>query len=82
MIAAQRFNDREGSATDRIYGLVTIGELWRFLKLEGSNLSIDSRSYHIDRLPKIMGILLHLTANDRDLNTTSSLVTNGADHGA
>ncbi len=61
MIAAQTFNAREGSESKQIYGVVTIGELWRFLVLEGTTARIDSRSYHIDRLPKIMGILLHLT---------------------
>ena len=61
MIAAQKFNEREGNAVDRIYGVVTIGELWRFMQLEGTRLQIDVRSYHIERLPKIMGILLHLT---------------------
>ena len=61
MIAAQRFNEREGTAMERLYGVVTIGELWRFMELEGATVRLDSRSYHIDRLPKIMGILLHLT---------------------
>ncbi len=60
MIAAQRFNELEGSAMEKTFGVVTIGELWRFMQLDDSNLRIDSRSYHIDRLPKIMGILLHL----------------------
>ncbi len=61
MIAAQTFNAREGSESPKIYGVVTIGELWRFLVLEGTTARIDSRSYHIDRLSKIMGILVHLT---------------------
>ena len=61
MIAAQKFNEREGDAVDRIYGVVTIRELWRFMQLEGTRLQIDVRSYHIERLPKIMAILLHLT---------------------
>jgi hypothetical protein len=62
MIAAQRFNEREGTTIERIYGVVTIGELWRFMELEGTNVRLDARNYHIDRLPKIMGILLHLTS--------------------
>ena len=61
MIAAQRFNQREDTAVERLYGVVTIGELWRFMELEGAKVRLDSRSYHIDRLPKIMGILLLLT---------------------
>lgn len=62
MIAAQRFNAREGTPRDRMYGVVTIGELWRFLELDGTTVRIDARSYHIDRLSKIVGILLQLTA--------------------
>ncbi len=58
---AQQFNEREGNAAGSLYGVVTIGELWRFLQLDGKTLRIDARSYHIERVPKIMGILWHLT---------------------
>lgn len=61
MIAAQRFNEQEDTAMERIHGVVTIGELWRFMDLQGTTVRIDARSYHIDHLPKIMGILLQLT---------------------
>ncbi len=61
MVAAQRFNEREGTTMERIYGAVTIGELWRFMELGGAKVRLDARSYHIGRLPKLMGILLHLT---------------------
>ena len=61
MVAAQRFNEQEGTSIGCIYGVVTIGELWRFMELDGSKVRLDARNYHIDRLPKIMGILLHLT---------------------
>lgn len=60
MIAARIFNAREDDAPTKMYGVVTIGELWRFMELDGATARIDSRSYHIERLPKIMGILLHL----------------------
>ena len=65
MIAAQRFNEREGTPMEHIYGVVTIGELWRFMELEGATIRLDSRSYHIERLPKIMAILLHLTRDSQ-----------------
>jgi hypothetical protein len=29
MLAAQRFNEREGTVMERLYGVVTIGERWR-----------------------------------------------------
>ena len=58
MIAAQRFNEREGNAIDTIYGAVTTGEIWKFLKLVGAVASIDLSDYYIVRdVSKILGIL-------------------------
>jgi hypothetical protein len=61
MVAARTFNEREGSPIEPIHGVVTIGEMWRFIALDGNVVRIDARSYHIERLAKIMGILLALT---------------------
>jgi hypothetical protein len=41
MYAAQIFNEREGTLHKIIYGCVTTGFSWCFLKLEGKNLFID-----------------------------------------
>jgi len=58
MIAAQLFNEREGNAIDTIYGAVTTGEIWKFLKLVSAVASIDLSDYYIVRdAPKILGIL-------------------------
>jgi len=58
MIAAQLFNEREGNAIDSIYGAVTTGEIWKFLKLVGAVASIDLSDYYLVRdVPKILGIL-------------------------
>lgn len=59
MVAAQRFNEREGNAIDRTYGAVTIGDAWRFLRLDGVTLAVDRPVYYIDRIDRILGILLH-----------------------
>src|SRR3569832_1587440 len=40
MLAAQLFNEREGNEITTIYGVVTIGTIWRFLKLEGQIVHI------------------------------------------
>lgn len=63
MIAAQAFNEREGNAGEKIYGAVTIGNMWKFLELDGMTVRIDSRDYYIERPGKIMGILLHLAGS-------------------
>jgi hypothetical protein len=57
MYGAQLFNQKAGRAIDRIFGVVTIGRLWKFLQLEGSLLTIDVPEYDIDDLTKVMGIL-------------------------
>ncbi len=58
MIAAQMFNAQEGNAIDTIYGAVTTGEIWKFLKLMGVVVSIDLSDYYIVRdVHNILGIL-------------------------
>lgn len=57
MIAARIFNEREGNTVESIYGVVTTGSVWKFLKLTGSDATIDRKEYHIEQAGKIMGIL-------------------------
>ncbi len=58
MVAAQVFNKREGNAIDTLYGAVTTGEIWKFLKLTGQTASIDLRDYYVVReVDQICGIL-------------------------
>jgi len=57
MVAARRYNQRAGTPADAIYGVVTTGVLWRFLKLEGDRARIDTVEYSIQAPRKIFGIL-------------------------
>lgn len=57
MVGAQVCNQQAGLILPRVYGVVTIGVAWKFLRLEGSTLTIDVPDYYIHNLPKIMGIL-------------------------
>ncbi|MEA5541754.1 hypothetical protein VB834_22245 [Limnoraphis robusta Tam1] len=59
MIAAQLFNEREGNQIQSIYGGVTSGNIWKFLKLNKQVISIDLVEYYLRDLTKIMGILVH-----------------------
>lgn len=63
MIAAQRFNQREGNMIPVIHGAVTTGTTWRFLQLENNTIRIDDREYYIDSVDKIMGILTSITGH-------------------
>jgi hypothetical protein len=62
MLAAQRFNESEGAPSGKTYGAVTIGNLWKFLELEGATVRIDQAEYGVKDFGKIMGILMHMAA--------------------
>lgn len=57
MVAIRLFNEREGTTVPAVYGCVTSGSIWRFLKLEGSTLRIDHPEYYLRDAGKILAIL-------------------------
>jgi hypothetical protein len=57
MVAAQLFNKNEGQEIPVIYGCVTSGKLWQFLKLVGNAVTIDANEYQITPVERILGIL-------------------------
>ncbi|MBD2296209.1 hypothetical protein H6G06_22690 [Anabaena sphaerica FACHB-251] len=57
MYAAKLFNEREENEITEIYGVVTTGEIWKFLKLSGERVQVDLAEYFLNDVPKIMGIL-------------------------
>lgn len=59
MVAAQQFNQQKGNPIDTIYGVVTIGTIWRFLRLKSYTVEIDLSEYYIEDIGKILGILSH-----------------------
>jgi hypothetical protein len=63
MLAAQIYNDREGKRLASVYGAVTTGLAWKFLRLQDSTVYIDLADYYIDRPDKILGILATMVEN-------------------
>lgn len=57
MIGAQVFNKKHNQPYPIIFGVVTNSFEWRFFKLEGKILSIDSRQYSLNELPQLLGAL-------------------------
>jgi hypothetical protein len=57
MYAARLFNNNQKKPIDVIYGSVTTGYQWQFLKLEGQTVLQDISIFSINELPKILGIL-------------------------
>ena len=57
MLAAQLFNQKANNEIKIVYGAVTSGTNWRFLRLEGTDVFIDLAEYYLRDLNKILGIL-------------------------
>jgi hypothetical protein len=57
MVAAAIYNKQEGRELPRIYGMVTSGDDWKFLKLENETVFFDLDEYQIENVKKIIGIL-------------------------
>ena len=63
MVAIRIFNERDKTPIPAVYGCVTSGNMWRFLKLDGSTLYIDEPEYYLSDVPKILGILVHIASS-------------------
>lgn len=59
MLAAQLFNDSQGNNIPSVYGAVTTGTNWKFMKLTNQVIEIDLNEYCLNQLGKILGILKH-----------------------
>jgi hypothetical protein len=57
MIAARIFNERAGTGITEIYGAVTIGSVWQFLRYRGNLVEISGEEYTATQPGKLLGIL-------------------------
>lgn len=60
MVAIRMFNEREGTEVPAVFGCVTSGSIWRFLRLEGETLQIDRPEYYLRDAGKILAILVQI----------------------
>jgi hypothetical protein len=60
MLGAQRFNQRTGAPVDAVYGCVTSGTAWKFLRLAGNVVTYDLIEYELAQADRILGILTHV----------------------
>jgi hypothetical protein len=57
MVAAQKFNELAEKNTEAVYGVVTNGTLWQFLRLQGDQVCIEPQEYPLIPVAVILGIL-------------------------
>jgi hypothetical protein len=60
MLGAQRFNAKQEKPLPTIYGVTTSGMVWRFLRLQGVIVEMDTTDYYISDVEKIVGIICHM----------------------
>jgi len=58
MLAAQRFNAARAAPLPAIYGVVTTGSNWKFLRLTGTLVTVDQAEYTIGQPEQIVGLLV------------------------
>jgi hypothetical protein len=57
MVGARLFNEKAGKFSAHVFGCVTTGEAWQFLRLETAAVSIDRARYYIDNVGIILAAL-------------------------
>ncbi|ESA36899.1 hypothetical protein N836_04890 [Leptolyngbya sp. Heron Island J] len=65
LVAAQRFNQENEQSITAVYGAVTTGSLWRFLRLSGQTVEIDLADYAVPPVEIVLGILLGMLKDTR-----------------
>ncbi len=66
MFAAQIFNQTKDKVIPVVYGCVTSGKLWQFLKLEGKDVTIDINEYQVTPVERILGIIHWMVSNQNN----------------
>jgi hypothetical protein len=66
MYAADIYNKQEGTTIPCIYGCVTTGTTWKFVKLSGNIAYIDLDEYYLKEIESLMGILITIVRSEQD----------------
>jgi hypothetical protein len=70
MYAAQIFNQKRGVESDFIYGAITFGYEWKFLRLEKQVAYLDTNIYYLVRLPELLGVLQEVVNQSKEVLMT------------
>ncbi len=60
MYAAQLFNKQQNRSIDPIYGAVTFGFEWKFIRLSQKTAQVGVNVYYLNELPAILGVLQYI----------------------
>lgn len=61
MYATRLWNEKRGETTQIIYGVITTGNVWQFLRLQnGMTIEIDKKEYSLTQLDLLLGVWQHI----------------------
>ena len=60
LVAARLFNERKGTEVEALYGVVTTGTNWQFIKLVGQTVYLDREERYLNGARQILGILFQI----------------------
>jgi hypothetical protein len=63
MVGAWKFNQQRQNMIESIYGVVTTGTVWRFLKLQETTITIDLNEYSLPPINTVLARLLQMCAS-------------------
>lgn len=66
MVAARKFNEKHDESISVIYGSVTNGNIWNFLKLEEDIITIDFTEHRILPVEELLGTLVWIVRDGLD----------------
>jgi hypothetical protein len=76
MVGVQVFNERAGNSPAAVYGCVTNGEAWQFLRLVDQTAAIDIRRYYIDNVGGILAAFSSIVGHVGGKSSLKSIKSN------
>lgn len=67
MIGAKIWNDKNNASLSVMYGCVTTGDDWLFLKLTDDMLFIDVKKYYLGNIGELLGVFQQVIANFKEV---------------
>ncbi len=63
LYAAQIFNKRAGKSRPTLYGAVTFGNEWKFIRFSDTEAQVDTSIFYLNQLDQILGIMQYIVDN-------------------
>jgi hypothetical protein len=62
-LLTEPFNEQNNQSVPTIFGTVTTGDRWKFLKLESNTVTIGLLEYNLPPVEQVLGILVSFLAH-------------------